>query len=255
MLYTMLCGYPPFLSDNTEDIVESILNMDYDFDDEVWDIISADAKDLISKILVPESERLSIKQILKHPWLTSHQSKAELPKIAFDRLKKFNNTHVLKKAALTYFASRTNDEEIKMYTKDFLSIDKNNDGYITLNELKSVLTNPSSANVLGYDSTDANSINYLFKNIDVDQNGAIDYTEYIAANLDQEKYLTDKNKLMDAFRRFDSNGDGNIDQNEMKEIFSLDDELLNEYINEIDEDGDGKVNFHEFEALMQKDLK
>lgn len=36
--------------------------------------ISSELKDLIKKILVPEKQRISIDQILNHPWMTCKTS-------------------------------------------------------------------------------------------------------------------------------------------------------------------------------------
>ena len=48
ILYTMLCGYPPFYGENDKEILQSVLAGEYDFEDEIWDTISEEAKDLIS---------------------------------------------------------------------------------------------------------------------------------------------------------------------------------------------------------------
>lgn len=69
ILYVMLSGYPPFFGNNEREILENVLAGKYDFDDEVWNSISDEAKDLIGKLLVPESERLRANDIKKHPWL------------------------------------------------------------------------------------------------------------------------------------------------------------------------------------------
>jgi calcium-dependent protein kinase len=72
ILYIMLCGYPPFYGDTDIEVYKKITTYDYEFDDEVWDGISDEAKDLIKKILVPDPERLKVKGALKHPWLVKN---------------------------------------------------------------------------------------------------------------------------------------------------------------------------------------
>mmetsp|Transcript_37685 Transcript_37685/g.27773 ORF Transcript_37685/g.27773 Transcript_37685/m.27773 type:complete len:86 (+) Transcript_37685:588-845(+) len=54
ILYIMLCGYPPFYGEDIQKLKQKILKGKLKFNDEVWDQISREAKDLISKMLVPE---------------------------------------------------------------------------------------------------------------------------------------------------------------------------------------------------------
>lgn len=70
ILYILLSGVPPFYSDNEEEIYEAILQCKVDFSDESWNNISAEAKDLITKILSLPDKRISLEDILNHPWMT-----------------------------------------------------------------------------------------------------------------------------------------------------------------------------------------
>lgn len=70
LLYTILCGFPPFYDDDPSELTSKILQAKYKFLKPWWDEISEDAKDLISKMLVvnPE-ERITIQEIWEHPWV------------------------------------------------------------------------------------------------------------------------------------------------------------------------------------------
>lgn len=66
LLYTMLQGTVPFKATSLEELLALILrgNIRYPV------AISDDAKDLISRMLqVEPTDRISIPQIFKHPWL------------------------------------------------------------------------------------------------------------------------------------------------------------------------------------------
>ena len=131
----MLCGYPPFDGDTEEEIMLAVQTGEYEFNDEVWDNVSDEAKDLIRKLLCPEDERLSPKEAIEHPWL-KQMSKGEKAKTEtlgpnlIKRLKHFQKTKNFKKAVLTFIASRVADSEIQKEMETFKKLDKNKDGYI-----------------------------------------------------------------------------------------------------------------------------
>lgn len=82
ILYIMLCGYPPFYGETDEEILEAILEGTFDFDDEVWDEVSDDAKNLIMKLLVDEKQRFTPTEVLHHPWMKKYLKKENEVKIS-----------------------------------------------------------------------------------------------------------------------------------------------------------------------------
>jgi calcium/calmodulin-dependent protein kinase I len=74
ILYVMLCGFPPFYDDDNAKLFELIKDCQFDFPSPYWDNVSEEAKDLIRKLLVIDSDkRLSAEQILQHPWLSGNR--------------------------------------------------------------------------------------------------------------------------------------------------------------------------------------
>ncbi|CAD8163615.1 unnamed protein product [Paramecium octaurelia] len=65
ILYAMLCGYLPFDEENTQTLYDKIKLCQYT----IPNSLHKDAKDLISKILVQEDQRINIEQIKNHPFL------------------------------------------------------------------------------------------------------------------------------------------------------------------------------------------
>ena len=241
MLYMLLSGSIPFYAETDQEVLDLVINCQYDFDDEVWDDISEEAKDLISKCLCKENERISPKEALAHPWLKSAEGKASLPKKHINRLKQFQKTKRLKKAALSYLASRTNDTDISEEMKIFEKLDKNKDGYITLKELKNGMA----------EFADVDEVSEILKSVDVDANGAINYNEFIAATMDQNQHFE---KIKDAFRVFDVNNDGVIEKEELQQVLKNEDpEVMRHIIKECDSNGDDKISFGEFKKLMKED--
>lgn len=70
VLYTLLCGFPPFYDESIETLTEKVAKGQYTFLSPWWDEISKSAQDLISHLLTVDPEkRYTIKEFLAHPWI------------------------------------------------------------------------------------------------------------------------------------------------------------------------------------------
>ncbi|KAK7507540.1 hypothetical protein BaRGS_00001475, partial [Batillaria attramentaria] len=68
--YVLLSGYSPFAGEDHKQTFSLVNNVDYDFDDDVWDSVSDDAKDFIKRLLIKDkNQRMTIDEALAHPWL------------------------------------------------------------------------------------------------------------------------------------------------------------------------------------------
>ena len=70
VLYTLLCGFPPFYDESIQTLTEKVACGQYTFLSPWWDDISKPAQDLVSHLLTVDPEkRYDIKQFLSHPWI------------------------------------------------------------------------------------------------------------------------------------------------------------------------------------------
>lgn len=70
VLYTLLCGFPPFYDESIEVLTEKVAKGQYTFLSPWWDDISKSAQDLISHLLTVDPEkRYTITEFLAHPWV------------------------------------------------------------------------------------------------------------------------------------------------------------------------------------------
>lgn len=70
VLYTLLCGFPPFYDESIQVLTEKVARGQYTFLSPWWDEISKSAQDLVSHLLTVDPEkRYDIKQFLNHPWI------------------------------------------------------------------------------------------------------------------------------------------------------------------------------------------
>lgn len=70
VLYTLLCGFPPFYDESIEILTEKVAKGQYTFLSPWWDDISKSAQDLITHLLTVDPEkRYTIREFLSHPWI------------------------------------------------------------------------------------------------------------------------------------------------------------------------------------------
>ncbi|KAF9057736.1 kinase-like domain-containing protein, partial [Panaeolus papilionaceus] len=69
VLYTLLCGFPPFYDESINVLTEKVAKGYYTFLSPWWDDISHSAKDLIEHLLcVDPAQRYTIDEFFAHPW-------------------------------------------------------------------------------------------------------------------------------------------------------------------------------------------
>jgi serine/threonine-protein kinase RCK2 len=70
VLYTLLCGFPPFYDESIQVLTEKVARGQYTFLSPWWDDISKPAQDLVSHLLTVNPERrYTIEEFLNHPWI------------------------------------------------------------------------------------------------------------------------------------------------------------------------------------------
>jgi serine/threonine protein kinase len=74
VLYTILCGFPPFYDESIRALTHKVARGEYTFLSPWWDPISPAAKDLITNLLTVDPEkRYTIEEFFKHPWIAKSQ--------------------------------------------------------------------------------------------------------------------------------------------------------------------------------------
>lgn len=71
--------------------------------------------------------------------------------------------------------------------------------------------------------------------------------------------ILQENKLQDAFKLFDKNGDGSISAAEIKDVLGVgkkfgSEKIFDDIIKEVDINGDGVITYEEFKCMMKKFL-
>lgn len=82
ILYVILASYHPFDPYGRLDdmgLRQAVCSFKWDFNDRVWANMSDKVKDLIGKLLCPVDMRLSMQQILEHPWIKAYEELPQQP--------------------------------------------------------------------------------------------------------------------------------------------------------------------------------
>ena len=265
IMYILLSGRPPFAGDSDKEIMEKVRIGKYDLEDPPFNKLSSSGKDLIKKLMIMEpKKRISAQEALNHPWFKENRSKELFNRIKDEstlrkmihNLKVYKRDSIIQETALAYLVHNFPQmKDVVNACKLFNQIDVNGDGKINKNELLKGLQPKIKSDTLKKD------VDIIFQNIDMDNNGYIEYEEFVRAAVSKEHFI-DTKVIQFAFRYFDKDGSGEITFDEIEEVFkeSVQDksnvhESLKKIIDEVDENGDGIISFNEFADIMKKMLK
>ncbi|XP_065492229.1 calcium-binding protein 2 isoform X1 [Caloenas nicobarica] len=154
--------------------------------------------------------------------------------------------------AITQLDRELRSEEIEELKQAFREFDKDRDGYISYKDLGECMR------TMGYMPTEMELIE-LSQQI---TGGKVDFDDFV--ELMGPKMLAETadmigiKELRDAFREFDTNGDGQISMAELREAMrkllgqQLNYREVDEILKDVDLNGDGLVDFEEFVRMMSR---
>ena len=247
ILYIFLSGDPPFNGRNDNEIYNKIAQMKFSYPDKKWRNISNEAKDLINHMICPEKDRYDAKQVIAHPWF-QNATNTPLVDLDFDPifLRDYVKGSNLKKIFKLFIASRLDENEISHLKDIFTAFDQSKDGQISFEELTKGLIQLKSSNFKEEEMFN------LFKGIDVDKNGRIDYTEFLASTLQKKNFLKIE-RLFEAFTMFDKDNTGYITKDNLIKVLKAEkcqEKEIDSYIKAADKNGDGAIDYKEFLEFM-----
>jgi calcium-dependent protein kinase len=239
IVYMLLSSHRPFYNKRRNIMIDRIMRCDYSFDKDYWKPISSEAKDFISKLLVLDPQiRYNAAQAQNHAWLSKEFKLSDrAPRDSFqtavaDNLLVYKETAQLKKVALNIIAHRSSPAEILQLRKCFDAYDTANNGIISFEEFQEAL---KKANYSEKDIKD------IFDSVDVNANGHVMYTEFIAATLEAQGQVEEE-RIAEAFDRLDVDNSGYISKENMLEFLGKDAtvEEIEHMLKSVDRDNDGQ---------------
>ncbi|CAI9260939.1 unnamed protein product [Lactuca saligna] len=145
------------------------------------------------------------------------------------------------------------EDQLNQLREIFTRFDLDKDGSLTHLEVAALLRS------LGLKPT-GEQIHKLFKNMDSDGSGTVEFNELVNAMSSQmmsEDILINQHELMQIFQSFDRDGSGFITPAELaKSMTKMGQPLtyreLSEMVRNADTDGDGVISFKEFQGIMAR---
>ena len=141
------------------------------------------------------------------------------------------------------------EELISDFRDAFKTFDTDEDGYLSLKELRDLLIS------LGQEVTNE-EITEMTNEIDIEGNGTIDFKEFILLMARKMRDYDNEDEYIEAFRIFDKNRNDLISKEELKEAMTIigqfvwgespTDEDIEYMIKEADTDGDGFLHYSDF---------
>jgi serine/threonine protein kinase len=119
----MLSGKVPFPGESNKEIIENVLKGEYHYNHDAFKLVSNEAKDLISQLLVKDvKSRFNADDAYMHPWIQNIQSNLEtgIASEAFENMKKFIEAASFKKATLIYLAAKLPEKDLEELRKLFI---------------------------------------------------------------------------------------------------------------------------------------
>ena len=196
------------------------------------------------------NNRITIGEVFYDPWLRTRANDLVPDRVLANKLLKnliaFKSSNKLITCTLAFLAHCfTPNEELKDIRKLFENLDKNGDGRLSKEEIYNGLSEYGIDIFISPDE--------IFENCDLDQNGFIDYSEFLTGVI-SKNLETSKNNLLVAFKALDKDGNGTISTSEL--IFALNgtssEENILKLLAEIDSNGDGEIDLEEFTQAVLK---
>ena len=256
ILYRALTRKYPFIGRNEDETIFFILDKDHDYNNELLLGYSNEVQDLIKKLLMKDpKERPSAKEALNHEWFSKFNGrrlftnfKKEEMKPFIDNLLNFSYTkiHQLVIAFLVHNLPET--ESSQKILKLFRYFNESGNCELSKDELKKGLKEFKDEKEI------EEKLDNIFKELDADNNGYIEFEEFLRACIDKKEILNDK-YLSYAFKFLDKQNKKLLSPEQIISAFFSEEnsalkETMNKILNNNDYDKNGLISFEEFKNII-----
>ena len=259
ILYMTLVGVAPFDGKSDDEIIKRIKIGKFNKSNSRFVEHSEEAKDLVYKLLEKNIEkRYSAKEALNHPWFEKYGGrnlfcnfKQEDIKQYIENLFNYKYHSKLQELVIAFLVHNlSNNDETNIILKMFRYFNKAGDCKLTKSELTLGLYKYKDKQEVD------EMVDLIFSRLDGDNNGYIEYEEFLRVCIDKTNLMTREN-LKYAFKFLDKDNTKTLDAQKIISAFLTKpnkefEAVFNVTLKEVDKDGDGIIGFNEFCELMTK---
>jgi len=257
VLFTCLGGYRPFAGKDIKEISDNILSGKYKFHPREWSSISRDAKDLVQMMLTIEPDkRITSESALDHAWFglitdikleSTILLEGKVKSKTMKKLKNFRELTCLRRWALELLINMLSVDEKQAYETEFNKFDTTKNGVITDKDFIAKIKESDP-------SMQTKEIKKISKEIDFNDDDQINYSEFITAILDVNKWLT-KERLTTIYKKFLQDKHKNIYPEDLRKTintygFTLTETEWEDIIREYDISKTGYLSIDDFKTMM-----
>lgn len=217
----------------------------------LWESRSSGVQDFVTQLLLRDpTTRYTAQKALQHPWIASYKPDRDgLSSKILESIKAYAQATYFVKVCLLLIAARLNAETLEPFRHAFLGVDTEGNGSLSMEEFLEAVENLQDRRACCRHSR--GQIRRWFQQIDLNKDGRLDYSEFLAACLHSKLHRFDDGDgealASQAFQVIDADGDGWATLSDLEQFFHSDAKTLGL-------DGllpRGKFDVHTFHACLR----
>jgi calcium-dependent protein kinase len=246
IVFILLSGSMPFSSDSSS-ARDKIAAGEYFMKKEKWARVSADGIAFMKALLRKDPNvRFTAEEALNHRWLQRYKRQAivEPEQSIVAAFQQYSKAPRFRRCCLIAMAWLLTNKETETVREEFIAIDTDRQGTISLGELRAVMVNKFSVR-------DADVVN-IFQAMDMNHDDEIHYSEFLAAMLSTRVEVNDQ-LLESTFRNFDKDLTGYITIENLRDSLgsAFEGQQVETLLEEVDVLKEGRISFPEFAAYVR----
>ena len=256
ILYKAITKKYPFIGKDENETIYYIIEKDYDDKNKMLLNYSEELQDLVKNLLMKDpNKRPSAKEALNHKWFKKFDGRRIFTNFKKEEMKpfidnlynfSFSKIHQLVIAFLVHNLPET--ESSQKILKLFRYFNESGNCELSKEELRKGLKEFKTEVELDKKLDD------IFKELDGDNNGTIEFEEFLRGCIDKNEILNDK-YLYYAFKFLDKQNRKFLSPEQIISAFIVEEnnqlkETINKILNSSDVDKNGLISFEEFKSLI-----